>query len=63
MCALTHLSDPRLLSGLGRSERDLWHQVIVAITIGAAAVFALLSGVPSQMLGRKVAIACVTSVC
>lgn len=46
----------RLLSGLGKSERDLWHQVIVAITIGAAAVFALLSGVPSQMLGRKVTI-------
>ena len=46
----------RLLSGLGKSERDLWHQVIVAITIGAAAVFALISGIPSQMLGRKVTI-------
>ena len=63
MCTLTHITDPRLLSGLGRTERDLWHQIIVAITIGAAAVFALLSGIPSQMLGRKVAIACVSSEC
>ena len=43
-----------MLSDLSKSERDLWHQIIVAITIGAAAVFALLSGIPSQMLGRKV---------
>ena len=28
----------------------------MAITIGASAVFALLSGIPSQMLGRKVTI-------
>ena len=37
-------------------EKDLWHQLIVSITIGAAAVFALISGVPSQMLGRKITI-------
>ena len=36
-------------------EQDLWHQLIVSITIGAAAVFALIS-VPSQMLGRKITI-------
>ena len=41
-----------LLAGLGRAERDLWHQAIVASTIGTAAVFALLSGPPSQLLGR-----------
>ena len=42
-----------LLQGV---ERDTWHQLIVASTIGAAAVFALLSGVPNQLLGRKVTI-------
>ena len=42
-----------LLAGLGRAERDLWHQAIVASTIATAAVFALLSGPPSQLLGRK----------
>ena len=45
-----------LLSDLEGVERDTWHQLIVASTIGAAAVFALLSGVPNQLLGRKVTI-------
>ena len=45
-----------MLSGLEDFEQDLWHQLIVSITIGAAAVFALISGVPSQMLGRKITI-------
>ena len=45
-----------LLSGLQGVQRDTWHQLIVASTIGAAAVFALLSGVPNQLLGRKVTI-------
>ena len=45
-----------LLSGLEGVQRDTWHQLIVAITIGAAAVFALLSGVPNQLLGRKITI-------
>jgi len=48
--------DKGLLSGLEDFEQDLWHQLIVSITIGAAAVFALISGVPSQMLGRKITI-------
>ena len=45
-----------LLSGLEGVQRDTWHQLIVASTIGAAAVFALLSGIPNQLLGRKVTI-------
>ena len=45
-----------LLSDLQGVQRDFWHQLIVAITIGAAAVFALLSGFPNQLLGRKITI-------
>ena len=45
-----------LLSNLQGVQRDTWHQLIVASTIGAAAVFALLSGVPNQVLGRKLTI-------
>ena len=45
-----------LLSSLQGVQRDTWHQLIVASTIGAAAVFALLSGVPNQLLGRKLTI-------
>ena len=45
-----------LLSDMQGVQRDTWHQLIVASTIGAAAVFALLSGVPNQLLGRKVTI-------
>ena len=45
-----------LLSGLQGVQRDTWHQLIVASAIGAAAVFALLSGIPNQLLGRKVTI-------
>ena len=46
----------RLLSDLTGTERDLWHQLIVSITIGAAFLFALLSFIPSQTLGRKLTI-------
>jgi len=45
-----------LLSDVTGVHRDFWHQLIVAITIGAAAVFALLSGIPNEKLGRKITI-------
>ena len=45
-----------MLSDLTGTEKDLWHQLIVSITIGAAFLFALLSFIPSQVLGRKVTI-------
>ena len=45
-----------LLSDLQGVQRDFWHQLIVAITIGAAAVFALLSGIPNELVGRKITI-------
>ena len=44
------MNDDRLLSGLQGTERDLWHQLIVAITIGAAAVFALVSGLTQKLI-------------
>eukprot|EP00092_Neocalanus_flemingeri_P039778 GFUD01043318.1.p1 GENE.GFUD01043318.1~~GFUD01043318.1.p1 ORF type:complete len:517 (+),score=77.81 GFUD01043318.1:119-1669(+) len=45
-----------ILSDVAGVDRDLWHQLIVAITIGGAAVFALLSGIPTEKLGRKITI-------
>merc|ERR1739838_792018 len=45
-----------LLSDVTGVDRDFWHQLIVAITIGAAAVFALLSGIPNEKLGQKITI-------
>ena len=44
------------MSDLTGTEKDLWHQLIVSITIGAAFLFALLSFIPSQWLGRKMTI-------
>ena len=45
-----------ILSDVTGVDRDFWHQLIVAITIGTAAVFALLSGIPNERLGRKITI-------
>ena len=52
-----------LLAGLERESRDFWHQLIVASTIGSAAVFSLLSGLPSERLGRKPGTAPLSTAC